>query len=142
MMLFLMSIQYFHNRQISAVQFIDVLKRSTLAERRPVDELQRISDMLTHADLICTAWIGNLLVGVSRSVTDFSFCCYLSDLAVDVAYQKQGIGKELIRLTQSRLHPQCKIVLLAAPKAEGYYPKIGFLAHRSAWILPAERKLV
>src|SRR5436189_631426 len=130
-----MSIKYFHDRQITPAQFIDVLKRSALAERRPVHDRQRISDMLANANVICTAWDGDVLVGVSRSVTDFSFCCYLSDLAVDVAYQKQGIGKELIRLTQSRLHPQCKIVLLAAPKAEGYYPKIGFKQHHSAWVL-------
>jgi ribosomal protein S18 acetylase RimI-like enzyme len=130
-----MTIQYSCDRQITSAQFIDVLKRSTLADRRPVDDLQRISDMLANANLICTAWDRDLLVGVSRSVTDFSFCCYLSDLAVDAAYQKQGIGTELIRLTQSRLHPKCKIVLLAAPKAEGYYPKIAFTKHHSAWIL-------
>jgi predicted N-acetyltransferase YhbS len=130
-----MSIQYSHDRQITTGEFIDVLKRSTLSERRPVDDLQRISDMLEHPNLLCTAWDGELLVGVSRSVTDFSFCCYLSDLAVDIAYQKQGIGRELIRLTRSRLNPKCKIVLLAAPKAEAYYPKIGFTKHHSAWVL-------
>jgi predicted N-acetyltransferase YhbS len=130
-----MSIQYSHDRRITSAQFIDVLERSTLAERRPVSNLQRISDMLANANLICTAWDGGMLVGVSRSVTDFSFCCYLSDLAVDVTYQKQGVGKELIRLTQSRLHPKCKIVLLAAPKAESYYPKLGFTQHHSAWVL-------
>jgi predicted N-acetyltransferase YhbS len=93
--------------------------------------------MLQHANLICTAWDGDLLVGVARSVTDFSFCCYLSDLAVDIAYQKRGAGVELIRVTQGRLHPQCKIILLAAPKAEGYYPKIGMTQHHSAWIVSA-----
>ena len=117
-------------------QFIGVLKRSTLAERRPVEDLDRISSMLSHANLTCTAWAGELLVGVSRSLTDFSFCCYLSDLAVDVEYQKKGIGKKLIQVTRSRLHPKCKVILLAAPKAEGYYPKIGFLQHNSAWIAP------
>ena len=130
-----MSIEYFHDRKITPVQFVDVLRRSTLAERRPVEDAGRISDMLTHANLLCTAWDGDVLVGVSRSVTDFSFCCYLSDLAVDVAYQKKGIGKRLVQLTQSRLHPQCKLILLAAPKAEGYYPKIGFRHFHSAWIL-------
>ncbi len=130
-----MTIQYFHDRKITPAQFVDVLKRSTLAERRPVDEADRISDMLSHANLLCTAWDGDVLVGVSRSVTDFSYCCYLSDLAVDVAYQRQGIGRELIRLTHKRLHPRCKVILLAAPKAEGYYPKIGFRHFHSAWIL-------
>lgn len=129
-----MNIEYFHNRKISPVQFVDVLRRSTLAERRPIQDSERISEMLAHADLICTAWDGDVLVGVSRSLTDFSYCCYLSDLAVDVSYQKNGIGKKLIELTQSRLHRLCKIILLAAPQAEGYYPKIGFRHFPSAWI--------
>ena len=72
---------------------------------------------------------------MARSLTDFSYCCYLSDLAVDAAYQRKGIGRELIRMTQSRLQPECKIILLAASKAETYYPKIGFSQHRSAWVL-------
>ncbi|MBV8173900.1 MAG: GNAT family N-acetyltransferase [Verrucomicrobia bacterium] len=125
--------EYTHLRKISCEQFIDVLNRSTLGERRPVTDRERIASMLEHADLLCTAWAGELLVGVARSVTDFSYCCYLSDLAVDVSYQRGGIGVELIRLTQSRLHPQCTLILLAAPKAEGYYPKIGMARHRSAW---------
>ncbi len=129
-------ITYSHDRKITIEEFIGVLKRSTLAERRPVDDLDRISSMLSHTNLICTAWDGDLLVGVSRSVTDFSFCCYLSDLAVDLEYQRKGIGKKLIQVTRSRLHPKCKIILLAAPKAAGYYPKIGFSRHNSAWIAP------
>jgi len=127
-------IAFAHDRKITIEEFIDVLKRSTLAERRPVEDRKRMASMLAHANLTCTAWDGGLLVGVARSLTDFDFCCYLSDLAVDAACQKQGIGKELIRLTRSRLHPQCKLILLAAPKAEGYYPKIGFTPHRSAWV--------
>lgn len=95
--------------------------------------------MLRHANLVCTAWDGEKLVGVARSLTDFEFCCYLSDLAVDENYQKQGIGKQLIALTKSKLGNAAKIILLAAPKAEAYYPKIGFEAHRSAWILPARK---
>src|SRR5262245_51338359 len=116
-----MKIEYSHDRKITIEEFINVLKRSTLAERRPIDDRERVSAMLAHANLTCTAWDGDLLVGVCRSLTDFSYCCYLSDLAVDVAYQKKGIGKELIRQTRNKLHPQCKIILLAAPKAEGYY---------------------
>jgi GNAT superfamily N-acetyltransferase len=130
-----MNIEYSYDRKITPAQFIDVLRRSTLGERRPVDDPARIADMLAHANLICTAWDGDIPVGVSRSLTDFSYCCYLSDLAVDVAYQKTGIGKRLVELTQSRLHPQCKIILLAAPKAESYYPKIGFRHFHSAWTL-------
>lgn len=131
------SIQYARDRRITSKEFVDVLKRSTLGERRPVDDAARIAGMLEHANLLTTAWDGDLLVGVARSVTDFSFCCYLSDLAVDQAYQRKGIGAELIRTTQRCLHPSCKIILLAAPKAETYYPKIGMTYHHSAWITPA-----
>jgi ribosomal protein S18 acetylase RimI-like enzyme len=127
-------------RQISADEFIDLLRRSTLAERRPVDDRKCIEAMLRHANLLCSAWDGEKLVGVARSVTDFEFCCYLSDLAVDENYQRKGIGKELIRQTRSRLGDKAKIILLSAPKAESYYPKIGFEAHRSAWILAAHEK--
>jgi predicted N-acetyltransferase YhbS len=136
-----MNIVYEHSRQITDEEFIDVLKRSTLAERRPVEDKACIRAMLKHADLLCTAWDGNLLVGVARSVTDFEYCCYLSDLAVDEKYQKQGIGKHLIELTQSRLGGKAKIILLAAPKAEGYYGKVGFSQHRSAWVLAQKPQL-
>jgi ribosomal protein S18 acetylase RimI-like enzyme len=134
-----MMIDYAHNRPIGEADFVDLLKRSTLAERRPVDDPRSIQAMLAHANLLCTAWDHQKLVGVARSVTDFEYCCYLSDLAVDAAYQKQGIGRELIRLTQSRLGRNAIIILLAAPKAEAYYPRLGFDAHRSAWVLPASR---
>ena len=136
-----MNIRYESTRMIDRDEFVDLLKHSTLAERRPVDDLKCIQAMLNHSNLLCTAWDGDKLIGVARSVTDFEFCCYLSDLAVDEAYQKKGVGTELIRLTQSRLGSRAKIILLAAPKAEGYYPKIGFDPHRSAWMLPATKSL-
>lgn len=136
-----MNIRYESARPISEAEFIDVLNRSTLGERRPVDDPGCIAAMLRHTNLLCTAWDGDKLVGVARSLTDFEYCCYLSDLAVDEGYQKLGIGKKLITVTQSRLGAKAKIILLAAPKAEGYYPRIGFDAHRSAWILPADRAL-
>ncbi len=136
-----MSIRYDYDRKISEAEFVDVLKRSTLGERRPIDDSKCIKAMLDHADILCTAWDGEKLVGVARSVTDFEYCCYLSDLAVDEAYQKQGIGRELIRLTQSRLGKRASIILLAAPKAEAYYPRIGLTAHRSAWVLPVNKIL-
>lgn len=136
-----MQIRYEHSRPITRDSFIDLLERSTLAERRPVDSSACIDAMLEHGNLLCTAWDGERLVGVARSVTDFEYCCYLSDLAVDLAYQHQGIGKELIRLTQSRLGERAKIILLAAPKAAEYYPNIGFEHHDSAWIIPASTAL-
>jgi GNAT superfamily N-acetyltransferase len=130
-----MELVYSAERPISSAEFIDVLRRSTLGERRPVDDPVCIAAMLRHADLLCTAWSGPHLVGVARSVTDFAYCCYLADLAVDASCQKRGIGKGLIRLTRQSLGPQCKLILLSAPKAAAYYPKIGFTAHTSAWIL-------
>jgi GNAT superfamily N-acetyltransferase len=135
------NIRYETNRPISAAEFIDVLKRSTLGERRPVDDPTSIAAMLQHANLLCTAWDGDKLVGVARSVTDFEYCCYLSDLAVDHAYQKGGIGTELIRQTRSKLGKKAKVILLAAPLAAAYYPRIGFEAHPSAWILAADKPL-
>lgn len=129
--------QYKSNKAITPDEFIDVLERSTLAERRPVQDRNRIEKMLQHANVLITAWDGEVLVGVSRAWSDFSFCCYLADLAVDVKYQKQGIGKELIRLTHIASGDTTDLILLAAPAATEYYPKIGmqrftecFLARR------------
>ena len=85
-------IHYSTTTPLSPTTFIDLLRRSTLAERRPIDDAEAIAGMLANADLTATAWDEDLLVGVARSVTDFTYCCYLSDLAVDVAYQRQGIG--------------------------------------------------
>jgi len=117
-------ITYQTDRKISVEEFIDLLVRSTLAERRPVHDKVKIGQMLTYGNILVTAWHNDLLVGVSRALSDFSFCCYLSDLAVDEAYQHKGIGKELIRLTHM-VAGDTSLVLLAAPKAAEYYPKIG-----------------
>jgi ribosomal protein S18 acetylase RimI-like enzyme len=119
------NIQYFNDRWITPEQFVDVLKRSTLSLRRPVDDPERIRKMLKHANVLITAWHANLLVGVSRALTDFSFCCYLSDLAVDAAFQHRGIGKRLINETHDAAGRETRLILLAAPAAVGYYPKIG-----------------
>jgi len=137
-----MNIRYSSDRSITSAEFIDVLKRSTLGERRPIDDAECIDSMLKNGNLLCTAWDGDKLIGVARSVTDFSYCCYLSDLAVDVAYQRRGIGKELIRRTQQQLGSNCKLILLAAPKAVTYYPKIGFTQHHSAWLLGRDEPVV
>ena len=132
-----MTIQYASDRDITPEQFVELLRSCTLGDRRPVDDRECIHAMLEHATLLCTAWDDQKLVGVARSVTDFAFCCYLSDLAVHQEYQRLGIGRELIRATKSRLGPKAKIILLSAPTAERYYPRIGFTAHPSAWILSA-----
>ncbi len=114
-------------------QVIELYRASTLGERRPVEDRCRMEAMLRNANLVVTAWDGDLLVGISRSLTDFSYATYLSDLAVRVSHQRSGIGKELIRITR-RESGQARIILLAAPKAVDYYPHIGFTRHESAWI--------
>ncbi|MDR2173021.1 MAG: GNAT family N-acetyltransferase [Burkholderiales bacterium] len=101
----------------------------------------RMEAMLKHANLLGTAWDGDQLVGLARAVTDFAYCCYLSDLAVDEAYQRRSIGKELIALLQKHIHPDAKIILLSAPQAVDYYPHIGFEQHLSAWTLCADQAL-
>jgi len=116
---------YRNNVGISAEEFIDILKRSTLDARRPVSDKARIQRMLDKADILVTAWSGTTLVGVSRAISDFAFCCYLSDLAVDVAFQKKGIGKKLIEETRKTAGDQATLILLAAPAAALYYPRIG-----------------
>src|SRR5262245_6206299 len=121
--------------ELSAPEFIDVLVRSTLAERRPVDDAATIAGMLARADIILTARAGDLLVGVSRAITDFSYATYLSDLAVDAAYQGRGVGRELIRLTHEAAGLGTMLILLAAPKAATYYPHIGMRAHNSCWVI-------
>jgi Acetyltransferase (GNAT) family. len=130
-----MTIRYAVNEHITSTQFINLLKETTLGGRRPVDDTERIQGMLDHANLMVTAWQDDKLVGIARSVTDFHFCCYLSDLAVSEKVQATGIGKELIRQTFLQLKPGCKLNLLAAPQAVNYYPKIGLTRHDSAWIL-------
>jgi GNAT superfamily N-acetyltransferase len=125
--------------ELSPAEFIDVLRRSTLAERRPVEEPERIALMLAKADVIVTARADALLAGVSRAITDFAYCTYLSDLAVDAAFQRQGIGRELIRRTHEAAGLATMLVLLAAPKARDYYPHIGMQPHDSCWIIPRQR---
>ena len=115
-------------------EFREVLIKSTLAERRPVDDLERIKKMCASANLIVSAKEDEKLVGVARSVTDFAYCTYLSDLAVDVKYQKMGIGKRLIEETK-KAAPQAKIILLSAPAAIDYYPKIGMKRHEHCFTL-------
>ncbi len=131
-----MDIQYFVDKPVSAGQFIDLLHRSTLAERRPVADIACIQGMLDHADLCITAWRDEQLVGIARSVTDFHYCCYLSDLAVDVACQHQGVGRQLQQLTLDQLAKSCKLILVAAPAADDYYGRFGFERNPRCWILP------
>ena len=130
-----MTINYKINTPLSPEQFIALLERSTLSNRRPVDDLNCIKGMLENSNLMLTAWSGEQLVGVARSITDFHYACYLSDLAVDKSYQHTGIGKQLQILTQDQLGEKCKLILIAAPDANTYYEHIGFTNNPRCWIL-------
>jgi GNAT superfamily N-acetyltransferase len=132
-------ITYRTGNDLDLDQVIELYVASTLGARRPVADRAAMADMLRHANLVVSAWDGELLVGVSRSLTDFAYVCYLSDLAVRQTHQRCGIGRELIRRTRAGLGPRCKVVLLAAPAAVEYYPRLGFERHPSAWVLPEDR---
>ncbi len=136
-----MEVTYKVNDPVTSGQFIELLKKTSLGERRPLGNEATIKGMLEHSNLTVTAWMGDKLVGIARSVTDFHFCCYLSDLAVDESIQASGIGTQLILKTKDSLEPKCKLILLAAPQAEGYYPKIGFERHNSTWFLDDRNQL-
>ncbi len=124
----------------SAAEFIDVLRRSTLGERRPLEDMTCMQQMTAHANLWVTCRADGILVGVARCLTDFGYVCYLADLAVDQNFARRGIGRRLIEETCGRLGPEAKIVLIAAPKAVDYYPHIGFTQHPSAWTLEVAGK--
>ncbi len=133
-------ITYKTGNDIDLDEMIDLYRASTLGERRPIDDRERMRQMLTYANLVITAWDRGQLVGISRSMTDFVYATYLSDLAVRLSHQKGGIGKELIRQTQLAA-PNASVILLSAPKAVEYYPHIGFTQHPSAWILRSDEKV-
>ncbi len=121
-----MSVTYSIEPDLDPAEFTDVLVRSTLSERRPVAEAERIATMVGNADLIvCARDAGGRLIGVARSLTDFSYCCYLSDLAVDEAHQGSGIGRELIQRTHTAAGSGTTLLLLSAPAGMEFYPKAG-----------------
>lgn len=132
-----MTIEYRINAPLRAEEVADVFRSSGI--KRPVDDLARIQVMIDQADLNLSAWDGDTLVGIARAITDFSYCCYLSDLAVRKEYQKQGIGKALLRLLREHLGEQVSIVLLAAPSAVDYYPRVGFEKSERAFVIPRVR---
>ncbi len=128
-----MKIQFKINDKVSAEAVIEVFKSSGI--KRPVDDVKRIQAMLDNSNLIITAWNGIELIGISRSLTDFNYCCYLSDLAVKKEHQKLGIGKTLIELTQDAIGDQTMLLLLSAAPAMEYYPKVGFEKVENGFII-------
>ena len=136
-----MKITYKVNQPISTDEFISLLTASTLADRRPVDDRECMEGMIKNSNLIVSAWDGDKLIGIARSMTDFHYACYLSDLAVDKSYQSNNIGKELQKITQKQLKPKCKIILIAAPIANTYYEHIGFTNNQRCWVLNRDESI-
>ncbi len=131
----MMNIQYKVNAPVDSARFIQLLTESTLGERRPVEDEICMAGAIAGSNLVVTAWQEERLVGMARSLTDFHYACYLSDLAVASDCQRQGIGKQLLRISQQQLGPRCKIILLAAPAANDYYQQLGFTHNPRCWVL-------
>jgi GNAT superfamily N-acetyltransferase len=133
-------IEYKRTFDLDVDSAIELYVASTLGERRPVADRERMMTMIRSADILITAWDGDLLVGVSRSITDWVWTTYLADLAVRLSHQRKGIGKELMRRTQAAA-PQARLLLLAAPAAVDYYPRVGFRHMPQAWWLQPEERI-
>jgi predicted N-acetyltransferase YhbS len=134
--------QYRFGNDLDLDRVIELYAASTLGARRPIDDRAIMAAMLRQANLVVTAWDDNSLVGIARTLTDFSYVGYLADLAVRASHQRRGIGVELIAKTRQKLGPRSMLVLLSAPRASTYYPKIGFSRHSSAWTLRADEPLM
>lgn len=128
-----MNVEYRHNDPLDPADVARVFERSGI--RRPTGDLARIARMFSAPSLVISAWVEGDLVGVSRSLTDYAYCCYLSDLAVDQAYQGLGIGRELVRRVQGVIGEQVSLILLAAPDAMSYYPRLGFELATNAYVI-------
>lgn len=135
------TIIYKEESDLTAEEFQEILEDSGLDQRRPAGDLKRLKEMCKNANLIITARINSELIGVSRAITDFSYCTYLSDLAVHRKYQKQGIGKKLVEETQKKA-PQATLILLSAPDAVNYYPKIGMEKHNHCYLLKRDNLVI
>ncbi len=132
-----MEITYQTNIIPAVEQVIALYKAAGLP--RPTQDQERIRQMYAHSNLVVTAWIDDQLIGVSRSITDWVWSCYLADLAVDPAYQKAGIGKKLIQLTKEKAGEQSMVLLLSVPTALEYYPRVGMQKVENGFILPREK---
>lgn len=130
-------LEYRHNVPLDPVEVVRVFDASGIT--RPTSDLPRIARMFEAPSLVISAWEDGRLVGLSRSLTDYAYCCYLSDLAVDKALQGRGVGKELIRRTQAVIGEEVALILLSAPNAMSYYPAIGFQRAENAFVIRRKR---
>lgn len=128
-----MVITYKSNERIEPHELAELFKNSGI--NRPVGDLPRLKKMLDNSNILVTAWDGEKLVGIARGLTDFGYCCYLSDLAVHKDYQEQGIGQDLVNKVLEIIGEESMLLLLSSPNAMDYYPKIGFEKAGNAWII-------
>lgn len=131
------TVEYRHNFPLDPLDVVRVFDQSGL--KRPTANLPRIARMFAAPSLLLSAWVENELVGICRSLTDYSYCCYLSDLAVDKKYQGAGIGKELVKRTQAIIGDEVSLILLSAPDAMSYYPTLGFELAGNAYVVRRKR---
>lgn len=130
-------IEYRDNKPLEPVEIARLFEASSI--NRPTKDIPRIAQMFANANIVISAWDGVRLVGVSRALPDYSYCCYLSDLAVDVAYQKHGISRELIRRTQSIIGEEVSLILMSVPGAMAYYAKVGFTLADNTYVIRRKR---
>lgn len=127
------SITFKINESLPVAAIIDVFKSSGIV--RPAGDRERIKRMFDNANLVVSAWSGDELIGVSRALTDYSYCCYVSDLAVKKEFQRKGVGKQLIHLTKEKAGDHATLILLAAPNAMDYYPKVGLESVQNGFMI-------
>lgn len=127
------------NHSISVDDFLNLINQSPLDTLVPSDNLALLDSMLNNADLLISAWVDEQLVGFARGITDFSFCCYISEIAVDSEYLHQGVGKHLLRLTAEELPPECQIIFRSTPDSQNTYPKLGFTPIPHIWHISAKQ---
>lgn len=132
-----MNITYRNNKDVKLEDVIRVFRNSGIT--RPTDQPKRIQAMIRYSDILLTAWLGDRMIGIARALTDWSFCCYLSDLAVDKDVQKSGIGRELIARVREEIGEGVSLILLAAPSAMEYYPKVGFEKIENGFVIKRKK---
>ena len=130
-------IEYRHNFPLDPADVARVFDSSGLT--RPTKDLPRIARMFATSNLIISAWSEGKLVGVCRALTDYGYCCYLSDLAVDRDFQQRGIGKQMLQRVQATIGEEVSLILLSAPGAMTYYPKLGFAKIENGFIVRRTR---
>lgn len=132
-----LAVEYRHNHPLNPEDVARVFNASGI--NRPTHDIPRIARMFSEPCLVISAWVDGVLVGVSRSLTDYCYCCYLSDLAVDKQYQGMGIGRELVHQTRRAVGEQVSLILVSAPGACSYYPTVGFESATNAFIIRRTR---